>query len=74
MLIDCETCAAPDLYPDDPGRLCRDCVVTALLKQPTVPVEIDADERYAIALLADAGLVPPLRVVSDSSGSGREIA
>jgi hypothetical protein len=67
MLIDCETCIAP-------AHACRDCVVTVLLDRPPVPVDLDDAERAAIGSLAQAGLVPPLRLASDSSRSAREIA
>jgi hypothetical protein len=53
--IDCTTCAARDLA-------CEDCVVSTLLG-PMVPVEFSQDERDALTVLADSGLVPPLRHV-----------
>lgn len=70
MLIDCDTCAVR-------GPACGDCVVTFLLAAPpasaggavpvtdpqTDPVELDAAEQAALAVLADSGLVPPLRLV-----------
>jgi hypothetical protein len=55
VLIDCDTCA-------ERGRGCGDCVVTVLLGAPPEGAELDAAERDAIAALADAGLVPPLRL------------
>jgi hypothetical protein len=75
VLIDCETCLAPT-------SACQDCLVTFLLERPGAgagaPVEVDAAEAAALGSLADAGLVPPLRLVSSrlpgSSGLGREIA
>lgn len=67
MLIDCDTCIAP-------ASACRDCVVTVLLDRPPVPVELDADEQAALGSLAQAGLVPPLRLASGSSGKRRDIA
>jgi hypothetical protein len=70
MLIDCDTCIAPD-------HACRDCVVTVLLDlKPSAPEPLDLDEaeRAAIGSLAEAGLVPPLRLVSDSSRVVRDIA
>ena len=52
MIIDCEGCVMRD-------RACGDCVVTFLLG----PVEgIGSEERAALAVLADGGLVPPLRM------------
>ncbi|WP_045879045.1 hypothetical protein [Pseudofrankia sp. DC12] len=56
MLIDCDTCSAR-------GDACSDCVLSVLLAPPPV-VEWDEDERRALALLADAGLLPRLRLVS----------
>ena len=55
MKIDCDECPVR-------GHACGDCVVTVLLGMPgDVPVEFDAAEQVAIARLANAGLVPPLR-------------
>ncbi|MBL7522585.1 hypothetical protein I6A84_31995, partial [Frankia sp. CNm7] len=56
MLIDCDSCAVR-------GDGCADCVVSVLLAPPPV-VEWDEDERRALALLADAGLLPRLRLVT----------
>lgn len=72
MLIDCDDCAVRDLA-------CGDCVVTVLLAgtatasdpegsdRPLGPairgVEVDDGERRALAVLADSGLVPRLRLV-----------
>lgn len=67
MLIDCETCRAP-------ATACRDCVITVLLAQPPQPVELDDAEQAAIGNLADAGLVPPLRLVAGLPASSRGIA
>ena len=69
MLIDCETCVARDIA-------CRDCVVNVLLASPPEPIEIDDAERTALRSLAQAGLVPPLRLVTplDAGPAGREIA
>ncbi|HEY3737281.1 MAG TPA: hypothetical protein VGL26_07530 [Jatrophihabitans sp.] len=55
MLIDCESCPMRDVA-------CRDCVVTVFLDAPRLrPVELDGVEQIALARLAEAGLVPPLR-------------
>lgn len=68
MLIDCETCVARDIA-------CRDCVVNVLLAAPPEPIELDDAERVALRSLAQAGLVPPLRLVTPLDGpAGREIA
>jgi hypothetical protein len=71
MMIDCDSCTARAS-----GHLaaCADCVVSVLLvrpgglaphrawAEPGSPVELDADERRALGVLADHGLVPPLRM------------
>lgn len=57
MLIDCDRCSVR-------GVACDDCVVTVLLSRPPSGVQLDEDERVAIGVLADSGLVPPLRLVT----------
>ena len=57
MLIDCDRCEVR-------GLACGDCVVTVLLSRPPSGVQLDEDERVAIGVLADSGLVPPLRLVT----------
>lgn len=56
MLIDCDDCAVRDLA-------CGDCVVTVLLGAPPGGAEVDEQERRALDVLADSGLVPRLRLV-----------
>lgn len=61
MLIDCDACAVR-------GPACGDCVVTVLLGvspagTPDGVLDLDGAEREAIAVLAESGLVPPLRLV-----------
>ena len=56
MLIDCDGCAMRDLA-------CADCVVTVLLGGPPGAVDVDDEERRALDVLADSGLVPRLRLV-----------
>ncbi len=56
LVVDCDRCAVR-------GLGCGDCVVTVLLGGPPYGVELDDEERRAIKVLADAGLVPPLRMV-----------
>jgi len=71
MVIDCDTCAVR-------GLACGDCVMSVLLGHPAMParagtppeaprggppVEIDADERRALDVLAEAGMVPRLQLV-----------
>ncbi len=52
--IDCGECAMRNLA-------CDDCVVSVLLGSPNQG--LDDEEQRAIAVLADSGLVPPLRLV-----------
>lgn len=55
VLIDCDTCVVR-------GTGCTDCVVSVLLGGPPDDVALDSEERRALRVLADAGLVPPLRM------------
>lgn len=54
-VIDCDHCSVR-------GVGCGDCVVTVLLGGPPDGVELDPVEERALTVLADAGLVPPLRM------------
>ena len=56
MHVDCDGCAAR-------GPGCADCVISVLLGPPGEK-EFESQEVEAMAVLADAGLVPPLRLVS----------
>lgn len=58
VIIDCERCTAR-------GDGCGDCVVTVLLGAPPQGVELGSQERTALAVLADSGLVPPLRLATE---------
>lgn len=58
--IDCDTCLVR-------GLACHDCVVTALLGPPD-ELSFDNDEQRALTVLADSGLVPPLRLVTPVVG------
>ncbi len=62
VVIDCDTCAVR-------GPACRECVVSVLVGAPP---ELRQDERAALDVLAEAGLVPRLRLVPvrRRSGSG----
>ncbi|OBG96782.1 hypothetical protein A5697_20570 [Mycobacterium sp. E3251] len=53
VVIDCDDCAVR-------GPGCRDCVVSVLLGVPGTLLE---DECAALAVLADVGLAPRLRLV-----------
>ncbi|TSE01192.1 hypothetical protein FOS14_05495 [Skermania sp. ID1734] len=69
VIVDCNECVVR-------GRACRDCVITVLLGEPDpaelgcahtsgagARVRFDQEERAAIEALAEAGLVPHLRLV-----------
>lgn len=61
MIIDCDTCVMRDLA-------CGDCVVSVLLGPPgAMGLGFDDEERAALDVLADSGLVPPLRLVRRSA-------
>jgi hypothetical protein len=53
MLIDCDRCEMRDIA-------CDDCVINVLLGAPP-EVELEDETAKALAVLADGGLVPPLR-------------
>lgn len=57
MLIDCNQCAMQHT------PACHDCVVTYLLTELAGPLEVDREQAAALELLAEAGLVPGLRLV-----------
>jgi hypothetical protein len=69
MIIDCDTCQVR-------GAACGDCVIGVLMgasesaeETPELPsgapmVQLDAPEQRALAVLADQGLVPRLRLVA----------
>lgn len=66
--VDCDGCAAR-------GAGCADCVISVLLGPPgynEVEHEFDFDhqEVEAMEVLAEAGLVPPLRLVSTRPDPG----
>lgn len=63
MLIDCDSCLAKNIA-------CDDCVISVIFKEGFVdegPLNIDDDEAGALSTLADAGLVPQLRLVPKSA-------
>ena len=62
MLIDCDECVMQHT------SACNDCIVTVLLDgAPLQRVELADDEAEAIDTLADAGLVPKLRLLKKAS-------
>jgi hypothetical protein len=58
--IDCDSCVVR-------GLACHDCVVTVLLG-PHPELTLDDEEREALDVLAQSGLVPPLRLVEAVPG------
>jgi hypothetical protein len=58
VLIDCDACVMK-------GPGCRDCVVSVVLGMPPEQssLRIDDEELAALDVLAQSGLVPPLRLV-----------
>lgn len=67
MIIDCDLCTMRDIA-------CTDCVVSVLLGPPgAVQDGFDEEERVALDVLAESGLVPPLRLtlVPPSGPDGR---
>ena len=54
MIIDCVRC-------ETRGNGCEDCVIT-VLEPPTAAGHLGEAELRALRVLADAGLVPPLRL------------
>jgi hypothetical protein len=56
ITVDCDTCVVR-------GLACQDCVITVLFGAPP-EVELDPFERRAIDILAGAGMIPRLRLVS----------
>lgn len=55
MIIDCDRCEVR-------GDACSDCVVSVLLGAPP-ELAWDRDEQRAVDALAEAGMVPRLRLV-----------
>lgn len=62
MQIDCDECAMQHT------EACLDCVVGHLLRDLLGPIEVDREQVAALEILADAGLVPHLRLVPRAVG------
>ena len=62
MIIDCDQCEMRDVA-------CDDCVVTALLGT-SVAEDLGGETVDALRVLADGGLVPPLRMQWPQASSG----
>ena len=56
MIVDCDRCVVR-------GDACGDCVITVLLGEPPGGVRLDTTEQRALDVLAEAGMVPQLRLV-----------
>jgi hypothetical protein len=56
LVIDCDDCSLRD------SAACGDCLVTFICaREPGEAVVVDVAEERALRLLADSGLVPPVR-------------
>lgn len=55
MFIDCDRCELRNVG-------CADCVVSVMLADPDDELEIGEAERRALRILADGGMIPPLRM------------
>jgi len=62
MLINCGDCEMQ--YTG----ACQDCVVTHVLRDLGGPLQVNPDQAEALEILADAGLVAPLRLVPRPGG------
>lgn len=61
MIIDCGSCVMKHIA-------CDDCVVSFLTDPARGAPDIGEEEHTALAVLADSGLVPPLRLRSAGAG------
>jgi hypothetical protein len=66
MRIDCDECRMQNTDQ------CEDCMVTFLLGTEPGPIELADGEQAALGNLAQAGLVPPLRLIPKREASGGE--
>jgi hypothetical protein len=62
MIVDCDRCEVK-------GLACDDCVVSVLLG-PHPHAGLGDEERAAVGVLAESGLVPPLRFADPGSATG----
>lgn len=85
MIIDCDTCVHSPAHqpahlsaetagqPPGPAEsACSDCVVSVLLgfrDDSAVATQVDDEHAAAITVLAESGLVPPLRLVRSPRAS-----
>ena len=64
MLVECDRCQMR-------GIACADCVVTVTTPEG-VPGTLGPEELRALSVLADAGMVPPLRLKVVAKGPTRQ--
>ncbi len=62
MRIDCDECSMQHT------PACLDCVVGHLLQDLLGPIEVDREQAVALEVLAEAGLVPQLRLMPRVAG------
>lgn len=62
MIVDCDRCEVR-------GLACDDCVMSVLLG-PRPRGELGDEERDAVGVLAQSGLVPPLRFEGRDAATG----
>ncbi|MFA7322991.1 MAG: hypothetical protein WC005_01405 [Candidatus Nanopelagicales bacterium] len=72
MIIDCEQCTAVP-------AACGDCVVSVLIGMPDstshLAIPVIADEHVAaVTVLAESGLIPPLRLVNGGGSDPRRVS
>ncbi|HKT03029.1 MAG TPA: hypothetical protein VJT31_26165 [Rugosimonospora sp.] len=63
MHVDCDTCTVR-------GTACGGCLISVMLGAPPDGVELDPEEHRALGVLAQAGIVPELRLVTDDPPRG----
>lgn len=86
MVIDCDTCIVRGLACRDcvvsvllghPGMPARSDPGTLAAGSPpagaTAPVDLDVDQHRALGVLADAGMVPRLRLVPADQPEARRV-
>ncbi len=63
LIVDCDTCAVR-------GPACGDCAISALLGVPeaSAPAQLSLEEKRALEVFAEVGMLPPLRLVQSVSG------
>lgn len=62
--VDCGTCRAR-------GPACSDCVISVLLGPMSEEVLLDDQEQAALKVMAESGLLPPLRLVRSTPAPNR---